>query len=169
MIISVSIILWKGDIYVQEWSHSIYRVVALPICPYGRYSPDVGSTNTLPASMTSIYHCTAPRPPVLSVSSVTPTSFTVSWSVQDFSPTVVQFRVQLTRVIGSDDDDSLCSTTDGRPPVTPTGTSMLFSGLHEFSTYTFVMNTEVEFLGNRVNQPATMDFETLSIGMCGQG
>ena len=111
-------------------------------------------------------YCTVARPPLLSVSSVTPTSITVSWSVQDFSPPVIQYRVQLTRVTGSDDDDdNRCSADDDRPLVITTRASMPFSSLHEFSTYTITVHAEFFFEGSPLDIQTTMNIETPSTGM----
>ena len=98
---------------------------------------------------------------------LTATSVTISWSPQpaQFRLPVVEYTVSLTRVTG--DDQELCSgNTDGRPAAgTTTDTSMSFTGLEEFSTYTVTVTTTFNVFGSNMDVASDMMFTTPSAGM----
>jgi len=99
-------------------------------------------------------------------SGVTATSATIGWTLQEYSLDVNQFRISLERTTGSDDNAMLCSDADVRPAVTvaATGSSMGFSGLQEFSTYTVTLLTDYSGFGDPTVM-ATRTFTTLAAGM----
>ena len=100
-------------------------------------------------------------------SSPTATSVTISWSPQpaQFRLPVVEYTVSLTRVTGS--GQALCDEDmDSRSAVTTIDTSMSFTGLEEFSTYTVTVNTTFNVFGNNMTEVAEIMFTTPSAGMC---
>ena len=101
--------------------------------------------------------------PVVSISSLTTTSVSITWTQPEFSLPVMNYTVSLTRVTGS--GQVLCpSVMDNRPPVTTmaTVTSMEFTGLQEFSTYTVTVTARFSAFGLITQTPTSMDFTTLS-------
>ena len=104
----------------------------------------------------------------VTTSSLTATSVTISWSPQpaQLCLPVVEYTVSLTRVTGS--GQALCSSsgaTDIRPAVTTTDTSMSFTGLEEFSTYTVTVTTTFNVFGSSMDVASDMMFTTPSAGM----
>ena len=102
----------------------------------------------------------------VTTSSLTATSVTISWSPQpaQFRLPVVEYTVSLTRVTGS--GQALCTQVmDSRPAVTTTGTSMSFTGLEEFSTYTVTVTTTFNVFGSNMDVPSDMMLTTPSAGM----
>ena len=102
----------------------------------------------------------------VTTSSLTATSVTISWSPQpaQFRLPVVEYTVSLTRVTGS--GQVLCTQfTDSRPAVTTTATSMSFSGLEEFSTYTVTVTTTFNVFGSNMDVASDMIFTTPSAGI----
>ena len=102
----------------------------------------------------------------ITTSSLTATSVTISWSPQpQLRLPVVEYTVSLTRVTGS--GQVLCTgTTDSRPPAgTTTATSMSFTGLEEFSTYTVTVTTTFNVFGSNMDVASDMMFTTPSSGM----
>ena len=89
------------------------------------------------------------------------TSVTISWTRPEFS--LPEYSVSLTRVTGS--EQALCpSVMDNRTAVT-TGSSMSFSGLEEFSTYSItVIATFSDGMGHFINTSDITNFTTLSNG-----
>ena len=109
-----------------------------------------------------INHVTGAQPPVISMLLPTATSVTITWTQPEFSLPVLDYTVSLTRVTGS--SQVLCpSVMDSRSPVTivATVTSMEFTGLQEFSTYTVTVTAR---FNTTVSQSPTMEFTTLSAG-----
>ena len=102
----------------------------------------------------------------VTTSSLTATSVTISWSPQpaQFRLPVVEYTVSLTRVNGS--GQVLCvEYMDSRPAVTTTNTSMSFTNLEEFSTYTVTVTTTFNVFGSNMDVPSDMMFTTSSFGM----
>ena len=104
----------------------------------------------------------------ITTSSLTATaSVTISWSPQpaQFHLPVVEYTVSLTRVTGS--GQALCPEfiDSRRPAVTTTATSMSFTGLEEFSTYTVTVTTTFKVLGSNMDVASDMMFTTPSAGM----
>ena len=103
----------------------------------------------------------------VTTSSLTATSVTISWSPQpaQFRLPVVEYTVSLTRVTGS--GQALCPhVIDSRSAVTTTDTSMSFTGLEEFSTYTVTVTTTFNVFGSNMTEVADdMMFTTPSAGM----
>ena len=102
----------------------------------------------------------------ITTSSLTATSVTISWSPQptQFHLPVVEYTVSLTRVTGS--GQALCpQVIDSRPAITTTDTSMSFTGLEEFSTYTVTVTTTFTVFGSNMIEVAEMTFDTPSAGM----
>ena len=102
---------------------------------------------------------------IVNTSSLTATSVTISWSPQpaQFRLPVVEYTVSLTRVTGS--GQALCTgVSDSRPAVTTTDTSMSFTDLEEFSTYTVTVTTTFNVFGSNM-AASDMMFSTESSGM----
>ena len=103
----------------------------------------------------------------ITTSSPNATSITISWSPQpaQFRLPVVEYTVSLTRVTGS--SQTLCPGVmdSRRPAVTTTGTSMSFTGLEEFSTYTVTVPTTFNVFGSNMDVASAMMFTTSSAGM----
>ena len=102
---------------------------------------------------------------VISTPSLTTTSVIVTWTQPEFSLPVLNYTASLTRVTGS--GQVLCpSVMDSRPPVTTmaTVTSMGFTGLQEFSTYTVTVTARFSAFGLITQTPTSIDFTTLSTG-----
>ena len=103
----------------------------------------------------------------ITTSSLTATSIIISWSPQpaQFRLPVVEYTVSLTRVTGS--GQALCSGVmdSRRPAVTTTATSMSFTGLEEFSTYTVTVTTTFNVFGSDMDVASDMMFTTSSAGM----
>ena len=102
----------------------------------------------------------------ITTSSLTATSVTISWSPQpaQFRLPVVEYTVSLTRVTGS--GQAICTQfMDSRPAVTTTDTSMSFTGLEEFSTYTVTVTTTFSVSGSNMDVASGMMFTTPSAGM----
>ena len=98
-------------------------------------------------------------------SSLTATSVTISLSLPMFSLLVVEYTVSLIRVTGS--GQALCpQVMDSRPAVTTTDTSMSFTGLEEFSTYTVTVTTTFDVFGSDMDVASDVMFTTPSAGMC---
>ena len=102
----------------------------------------------------------------ISISSLTATSVTILW----FPPPVeshvfvVEYTVSLTRVGGS--SQALCTQVmDNRQAVTTTDTSMSFTGLEKFSTYTVTVTTTYNVLDTNIDVASDMMFTTQSAGM----
>ena len=109
-----------------------------------------------------VSHVIGAQPPVIYMLP-TATSVTITWTQPEFSLPVLNYTVSLTRVTGS--DQVLCpSVMDTRPPVTTmaTVTSMLFTDLQEFSTYTVTVTAR--FNTTVAQRPTSMEFTTLSAG-----
>ena len=105
-------------------------------------------------------------PAIITTSSLTATSVTISWSPQpaQLHLPVVEYTVSLTRVTGS--GQVLCTqVVDSRPAVTTTDTSMSFTGLEEFSTYTVTVTTTFNVFGSNMDVASDMMFTTPSAGM----
>ena len=103
---------------------------------------------------------------IVTTSSLTATSVTISWSPQpaQFRLPVVEYTVSLTRVTGS--GQALCAgVMDNRPTVTTTDTSMSFTGLEEFSTYTVTVTTTFNVFGSNMDVASDKMFTTPSAGM----
>ena len=103
---------------------------------------------------------------VVTTSSLTATSVTISWSPQpaQFRLPVVEYTVSLTRVTGS--GQALCTqVTDNRSPVTTTNTSIDFTDLEDFSTYTVTVTTTFNVFGSNMDVASDMMFTTPSAGM----
>ena len=104
---------------------------------------------------------------LFTTSSLTATSVTIAWSPQpaQFRLPVVEYTVSLTRVTG--DGQALCTgTTDSRTVAgTTTDTSMPFTGLEEFSTYTVTVTTTFNVFGSNMDVASDMMFTTPSSGM----
>ena len=103
---------------------------------------------------------------IITTSSLTATSVTISWSPQpaQFRLPVVENTVSLTRVTGS--NQTLCTQVmDSRPAVTTTDTSMSFTGLEEFSTYTVTVTTTFIVSGSNMDVASDMMFTTPSASM----
>ena len=103
---------------------------------------------------------------IVSTSSLTATSVIISWSPQpaQFRLPVVEYIVSLTRVTGS--GQALCPQgVDSRPAVTTTNTSMSFTGLVEFSTYTVTVTTTFNVFGSNMDIASDMMFITQSAGI----
>ena len=103
----------------------------------------------------------------ITTSSLTATSIIISWSSQpaQFRLPVVEYTVSLTRVTGS--GQALCSGAmdSRRPAVTTSATSMSFTGLEEFSTYTVTVTTTFNVFGSDMDVASDMMFTTSSAGM----
>ena len=103
----------------------------------------------------------------ITTSSLTATLVTISWSPQpaQLCLPVVEYTVSLTRVTGS--GQALCPGVmdSRRPAVTTTSTSMSFTGLEEFSTYTVTVNTTFNVFGSSMDVASDMMFTTPSAGM----
>ena len=102
----------------------------------------------------------------ITISSLNVTSVTISWSPQpaQFRLPVVEYTVSLTRVTGS--GQALCTQVmDSRSAVTTTDTSMSFTGLEEFSTYTVTVTTTFNVFGSNMDVVSEMMFTTPSAGM----
>ena len=110
--------------------------------------------------------CTGINGASITTSSLNATSVTISWSPQpaQFRLPVVEYTVSLTRVTGS--GQVLCTQVmDSRPAVTTTGTSMSFTGLEEFSTYTVTVTTTFNVFGSNMDVASDIMFTTPSSGM----
>ena len=106
------------------------------------------------------------RPATVTTSSLTATSVIISWSPQpaQFCLPVVEYTVSLTRVNKS--DQTLCTQLmDSRLAVNTTDTSMSFTGLEEFSTYTVTVTTTFNVFGSNMDVASDMMFTTPSAGM----
>ena len=101
---------------------------------------------------------------VVTTSSLTATSVTISWSPQpaQFHLPVVKYTVSLTRVTGN--GQALC-TRSSYGQQTTTDTSMSFTGLEEFSTYTVTVTTTFNVSGSNMDVVSDMMFITQSAGM----
>ena len=105
-------------------------------------------------------------PAVVTTSSLTATSVTISWSPQpaQFRLPVVKYTVSLTRVTGN--GQALCTPVmDSRPAVTTTDTSLSFTGLEEFSTYTVTVTTTFIVSGSNMDVASDRMFITQSAGI----
>ena len=101
--------------------------------------------------------------PTLTVSSLTATSVTVSWTQPPFSFTPVNYIVTLTGVMGGGQE--LCPTfEDDRSPIQKTATSHDFISLEEFSTYRITITARFMDFGLSLTTPSSMEFMTLSAG-----
>ena len=103
---------------------------------------------------------------IVTTSSLTATSVTISWSPQpaQFRLPVVEYTVSLTQLTGS--GRTLCTpVVDSRPAVTTTVTSMSFTGLEEFSTYTVTVTTTFNVFGSNMDVASDMMFATQSACM----
>ena len=97
--------------------------------------------------------------------SLTATSVTISWSPQpaQFHLRVVEYAVLMKRVNGS--GQALCNQVmDSKSEVAITDTSMSFTGLEEFSTYTVTVTTTFNVFGCNKTEVAEMVFTTSSAG-----
>ena len=103
---------------------------------------------------------------IVTTSSLTATSVTISWSPQpaQFHLPVVEYTVSLTQITGS--GQAVCTqVVNSRPAVTTTDTSMSFTDLKEFSTYTVTVTTTFNVPGGNFDVASDMIFTTLSAGM----
>ena len=100
--------------------------------------------------------------PVITPPSPTATSVSIIWTQPEFSLPVLDYNVSLTRVIGSScpDSRSTVNTT-----ATVTDTSVEFTGLQEFSTYTVTVIARFNAFGMITQTQTSMDFTTLSAGI----
>ena len=89
------------------------------------------------------------------------TSVTISWTRPEFS--LPEYSVSLTQVTGS--EQALCPLVmDYRTAVT-TGSSISFSGLEEFSTYSITVTaTFNDDMGHFINTSGITNFTTLRNG-----
>ena len=113
----------------------------------------------------SIIHGTGAMAADVTISSLTATSVTISWSPQpaQFHLPVVEYTVSLTRVTGS--SQTLCTQVmDTKQAVTTTNTSMSFTGLEEFSTYTVTVTTTFNVFGSNMDVASDMMFTTTRAG-----
>ena len=111
-----------------------------------------------------VHNSTGIRGAIVTILSLTATSVTISWSLPAFSLPVVEYTVSLTRVTGG--GQALCTANmDSRPAVTTTDTSMSFTGLEEFSTYTVTVTTTFNVFGSNMDVASDMMFTTPSAGM----
>ena len=103
----------------------------------------------------------------ITISSLTATSVTISWSPQpaQLRLPVIEYTVSLTRVTGS--GQALCPGVmdSRRPAATTTATSMSFTGLEESSTYTVTVTTTFNVSGSNMDVASDMMFTTPSAGM----
>ena len=97
----------------------------------------------------------------VTTSSLTVTSVTISWSPQpaQFHLPVVEYTISLIRVTGSGQTLGT-GGMDIRPAVTTIATSMSFTGLEEFSTYTVTVTTTFNVFGSNMAEVAEMMFTT---------
>ncbi len=96
-------------------------------------------------------------------SSLTATSVTLSWTQATNSLPAESYTVSLTRLTG--DDNGMCalpSDTRSMMNIPPSTTSMEFTNLAEFSTYTFTVSTAA--FGD-TSDPSSTTFSTPSIGI----
>ena len=104
--------------------------------------------------------------PTLTISSLTATSVTVSWTQPPFSFTPVNYTVTLKRVTGS--GQALCANVeDSRSPISTSDTAQDFSNLEEFSTYRATVTARFMEFGLSLTTPASMEFITLVTGNMG--
>ncbi len=96
------------------------------------------------------------------VSSLTATSVTLSWTQATNSLPAESYTLSLTRMTG--DDNEVCALPDTRSMmnIPPSTTSMEFTNLAEFSTYTF---TVIAVALDDNSNPLSTTFMTPSIGM----
>ena len=115
------------------------------------------------------YYCTAYNDIIstglgITTSSLTATSVNISWILPMLLLPAVHYTLSLTRVTGSGQE--LCTgVIDSRPAVTTTDTSMPFTGLEEFSTYTVTVNTTFNVSGSNMDVVSNRMFTTSSAGM----
>ena len=105
-------------------------------------------------------------PIIFSTQSPAATSVSITWTQPEFSLPLQNYTVSLTRVTGS--SQVLCpSVMDSRPSVTTmaTVTSMEFTGLKEFSTYTVTVTASFSAFGMITDTSTSMGFTTLSTGI----
>ena len=106
-------------------------------------------------------------PPVITTSSVTATTVTVSLAQPPFSFTPVNYTVTLTRVTGS--GQALCNSTQHSRtmavPPTNNFTSVMFTDLQEFSTYTIAADARFREFRLNPTRASTATFATISAGM----
>ena len=99
-------------------------------------------------------------PPVISIFSTT-TSVTIFWTQPEFSVPVLDYEISLMGQV-------LCpSVMDNQPQVTTMTavTSMEFTGIQEFSTYTVTVTARFSAFGLLTHTSTSMDFTTLGAGM----
>ena len=105
--------------------------------------------------------------PHVSISSLTTSSVNITWTQPEFSLPwpVLNYTVSLTRVIGH---QVICPwAMDSRLPVITmaTVTSMEFTGLQEFSTYTVTVTAMFNAFCSLRQTPTSMRFTTHSAGI----
>ena len=90
----------------------------------------------------------------------TGTSVNISWTQPPFSFTPVNYTVNLTRII--ENDKGFCPRVeDNRISILmATITSMLFSDLHDFSTYRVTVTARFSEFGLSTAKNATMEFNS---------
>ena len=97
----------------------------------------------------------------ITISSLTATSVTISWTQPDFS--LPGITMSLTRVTGS--GQALCTQVMDNNRTTTTDTSMSFTGLEEFSNYTVTVTTTFNVSGSNMTEVTDLIFTTPSAGM----
>ena len=104
---------------------------------------------------------------IVTTLSLTATSVTISWSPQpaQFRLPVVGYTVSLTRVIAGSGQALCIQVTDNRSPVTTTNTSIAFTDLEDFSTYTVTVTTTFNVFGSNMDVASDMVFTTPSTGI----
>ena len=104
---------------------------------------------------------------VVTTSSLTATSVTISWSSQpaQFHLPVVEYTVSLTRDVAGSGQALCIKVTDSRSPVTTTNTSIAFTDLEKFSTYTVTVTTTFNVFGSNMDVASDMVFTTPSAGI----
>ena len=90
-------------------------------------------------------------------------SVIVSWTLPEFSLQVLEYRVVATRVTGS--GLALCTPTMDTTSNVTTGSSMAFTGLEEFSTYTVTITATLDAFGATAMAASSKEFTTLTAGM----
>ena len=94
---------------------------------------------------------------------MTATAFTISWTLQQYSLNINEFRISVTRRTGSDNDAMLCSQTQVlQETVTSASRLVTFENLQEFSIYSVTFTTHYGTLMDIVNDDVNLT--TLSTG-----
>ena len=100
----------------------------------------------------------------MTLSHISATSVSLSWSQPEFSLPVFEYTVSLTRVTGS--GQTLCPLVqDDRQEVITTENSTSFTDLEEFSTYRATVTAVFDAFNSTAFSSIYEDFATLSAGM----